>query len=467
MAARRSLLALAIALALAACSRAFDGRQRNAVVRSLVWVSAGRVSGDPRGSRVAALRRTSQRVNSVLPWWGLGTHRAPKPTMGARVGLLGLLAAAAVMVGCGAASSGEATDETPQAIVRSTTFVVDARPGEDVAVEADRLVFRRAGHEDLLARRAGEVVVCGAGEGFLRRVLGLHEDGDTIVVDTAQASLDDALEQGRVRARVLADEAGGLAPRGLTSGTVKLAVPPTHVPLGEHGSFDVVRGELDYTPELDVDLLVRRGAVERLKVVAGGSATASMRVRFDVHKKIGSTTGLWIRLDGPGTVVASLPAVHAVVWVGVVPVVVAVRVQLLLGHAFEIGGDASGELELELGAALRAGLSRENGEWQPIGASSFQLAPHGAVQSTAHAIAGDVTLTARVAVSFYEVAGPYVGIQAYAGIGHEHTAAGDDWFGQLGVRGVAGVQAGLFGNAVAGYQVDAFDRRVKVALTSR
>jgi hypothetical protein len=386
--------------------------------------------------------------------------------MGVRVRLAGAVAAVAVMAGCAAATPGDGSDASTEAIVRETTFVVEATPGDDVAVEADRLVFRHAGHEDLLQRHVGDVVACGGGDGFLRRVAGVHEDADTIVVDTSPASLEDAVEQGRVREHVIASAAGDLAPQGLMSGTVKLAVPPTHISLGEHGSLDVEQGELDYTPDLDVDLLVRHGAVERLKVVAGGAATASLHVKFDLHKQMGSATGLWVRLNGPGVVLAQLPAIHAVVWVGYVPVVVAVRTQLLLGHTLEVGGDASGELDLDLGAALRAGLARENGQWQAIGSGSFQIAPHGSVRSPTNAVAGDVTLTARVAVSFYEVAGPYVGLQAYAGIGHEQSPAGDDWFGQLGIRGVAGVEAGLFGKAVAGYQVDAFDRAVKVALTS-
>jgi hypothetical protein len=380
-----------------------------------------------------------------------------------RVALQALLAAAALLAGCSGASD-EPVDDTPEAIVRPTTFVVDAQPGDDVRIEPDRLVFRREGHTDLLTRHPGDVVASGAG--FLRRVVTIREDGDTIVLDTAPASIEDAIEQGRVRQHVLADPAGTLAPQGLTDGAVKLAVPATHLSLGSHGAIDVVQGELDYKPDLDLDLLVRHGSIERLKVVAGGAASASMRVRFDLHKDASVASGFWLRLGGPGIEIASLPPIHAIVWVGVVPVVVAVRMQLLLGYTFDVSGDARGELALDLGAAVRAGLSRENGEWQTIGASSFQVAPHGTVESPANLVVGDVTLTARVAVSFYELAGPYVGLQAYAGVGHQRTTAGEDWFGELGIRAIAGVEVGLFGKSAAGYQVDAFDRGVRIPLGS-
>lgn len=375
---------------------------------------------------------------------------------------LGLVASAALLAACGGGPD-EGAEEAIEAIVRPTTFVVDAKAGDDVEVKADRLVFRRAGHEDLLEHRAGDVVASSAG--FLRRVVAIRDEGDAIVVDTAPASIEDAIEQGRVRGHVVADQSGGLAPQGLTD-AVKLVVPPTHVPLGAAGSIDVVAGELDYKPELDVDLLVRRGAVQRLKVVAGGSATAKMRVRFDLHKDA-DAGGPWLHLDGKnGMELASVPAVRTIVWIGAVPVVITVRMQLLLDHEIDVSGDASGELALDLGAGLRAGIARENGEWQSIGSSNFHIAPQGTVSSPANTVAGNVTLQARVAVSFYELAGPYVGLEAYTGIGHESTPAGQNWFGQLGIRGLAGVEAGLFGKAVAGYQVQVFDRHVRVPLTS-
>jgi hypothetical protein len=378
-----------------------------------------------------------------------------------------MLAVPALLGACAAEPGEEDFDEASEAIVRSTTFVVDARPGHDGRVEPGRLVFRRAGHEDLFARRAGDVIASGAG--FLRRVRAVRGEGDSIVVDTAPASLEDAIEKGRVRKHVIADQGGSLAPRGFAPGAVKLGigVGPMRLSAGGSSSIDVLEADFDYTPDLDLDLLVRRGAVERLKVVAGGATSAKMRVRFDLHKDPSAGAGFTVRFGKSGVELASLPPIRTVAWIGYVPVVVAIKVGLNLDYAFDVAGDAKGELDLDLGGALRAGIARDNGEWQTIGSSSFHVAPHGEVESPANVVVGYVTLTAKAAVSIYEVAGPYVGIQAYAGVGRERTPSADTWFGELGVRGVAGVEAGLFHDRLSvAYQVKAFDRSIRVPLST-
>src|SRR4051794_3159431 len=79
-----------------------------------------------------------------------------------------------------------------------TTYVIDLEPGTDFAVTEDALVFPAAGNEALRGRAVGDIVVCGHGAGFVRRVLGVTEADGAITVATEAATLADAIEDGTV-----------------------------------------------------------------------------------------------------------------------------------------------------------------------------------------------------------------------------------------------------------------------------
>jgi hypothetical protein len=66
-------------------------------------------------------------------------------------------------------------------------------------------------------------------------------------------------------------------------------------------------------------------------------------------------------------------------------------------------------------------------------------------------------------LTLYDVAGPYVALQAYAGILRDDHDGRAEWVGQVGLRGLVGAEAGLW-SAVASYQATPFDLSRKVPL---
>ena len=148
---------------------------------------------------------------------------------------------------------------------------------------------------------------------------------------------------------------------------------------------------------------------------------------------------------------------YAVFWAGYVPVVVAVRARLLANWGLDVGGDVFGEESVRAAGSLSAGREYANGGWRNISSRSFSVRADGQPTVVSHSLAGQVILTARLDVSFYEVAGPYIGLQAYTGVGHEGSAAGQAWFTEVGLRGIAGAQVAVFGKALVGYESVLFD----------
>ncbi|HSO37756.1 MAG TPA: hypothetical protein VLT33_34755 [Labilithrix sp.] len=385
-----------------------------------------------------------------------------------RISMATVASALACVLGVGAAACAapaeeEAVDDDVAAVVRPRTVVVSATPGDDVRVEPDRLVFRRVGHEDLLARRPDDVLVCGTGDGFLRRVRSVHGADGAIVVETSPASFDDAIEQGRVRKRLAAGGGSTLATEDLGQSPPETALVPERF-TGEAGGVELVEGHFSYHPDIDVDLLVRGGEVKSARVLASGTASAGMKVRFDLHRPGALPIGSFVRIGEPGWKLASLPPYRTVAWVGQVPVIVVVRVELLLGYLLQIGGDVRGEVALDVAASLAAGLELRDGAWRSLGSSTLDMKPGAHVDVTRRVLAGDVTLTAQLSVSFYDLAGPTVALQAYAGIGHEGGAGHDEWFGQVGLRSLVGVEVAIFGTAVGGYRASPFDRQRRISL---
>lgn len=385
--------------------------------------------------------------------------------MPARRWILALATTSIACVACAARPDDDVGEEVAP-IVSSRVSVVGGAPGDEVRVEPERLVFRRTGHEDLLARRAGDVLASADGDGFLRRVRGVRAEGDDLVVDTEPAGLGDALQQGRVRQRFV----GTTDPSsvGVQGGFGSLLQVPLagRLTMGSTGSIDVTEGHLAFDPDVDVDLAVKNGSVERARFIVSGKADASLHARFDIRRPSHVVDGGFVRLNEPGWTLASAPPVRRVVFVGWLPVLVVLRLDVLLEYAVEISGDVSGDLDLGAATTLRGGIELRDGRWRTVGEGTFSLAHDNQLVVSRRVLGGDLVLSTRLSVQLYDVAGPYVTLDAYGGAAQSTSGDASSWYARAGVRSRAGVEANVFGPVVLGYQAALFDRSVRVPLLS-
>jgi hypothetical protein len=170
-----------------------------------------------------------------------------------------------------------------------------------------------------------------------------------------------------------------------------------------------------------------------------------------------------VRFSEPGKVIAQAPEKFVLLWVGGVPVVAVVKVQLLLGWLLEVGGEVSGESTFSAHGNVSAGLSYD-GAWHDLSTSTLSVSALGPATFASTSFGGDVTLSARLTVSFYDLAGPWVELQGYTGVGRETKGSDADIYGELGLRGMAGVEAAPFGKLVVGYQSVLFDKGIHVPI---
>jgi hypothetical protein len=372
-----------------------------------------------------------------------------------------VLMSGACVVACAAepASSNEATGADLAPIVQAQVHVIDGEPGKELDVQPDRVSAPVAQFGAIAAYAPGDVIVSGRAAGLLRRVRATRIEGDRVVVDTDVASLEDLFQQVHLRGSLAepppAPVAAGLAPRGVFLELPAMQIAHARIPVGEGGSeIEIVEGSFALQPKLDLDLKMRGGKLDHLQVVASGTTQTKLRVRYDLHHVSGQS-GTLRRSDG--IPVAESAPYYAVFWAGAVPVVVAVRARLLAGFKLAVSGEVSGEESVTAKGSVTAGLEYENGGWRNVSSNGVSISAEGRPTVVSHQISGDVTLTARLDVSFYDLAGPYVGVQAYTGVGHEGTDDVSGWFAEIGLRGIAGAQVSVFGKRVAAYDAVLFD----------
>lgn len=376
----------------------------------------------------------------------------------------------AVAVGCSADTPHEESAENVEAIVEGTPHVIDVEPGVDVEVRDDALVFPEPLRPDVGALGPGDVVVSGRGAGFLRRIRSLTHDNGKAVVTTEPAALTDVFRQARINGTSTTPIAprSAVAPQSFSLPLPVIGIRGLRVPLNGQGSeITIEEGSFDLTPAIDYDLVLRDRAIDRMKFVVSGQAKAKLRVKYHLQKPPYVGTGVMARFGEPGIRVAEGPTHYSLVWIGGIPVVLVVKTELLLGYLLQVGGDVSGELSFSSNGDVAVGASYD-GEWHNQTSSTVSFALDGDPNFASATLGGDVTLSARLSLSFYDLGGPWVELQGYGGIGRESGAAAQighaDVFAELGLRGLVGVEVAPFGRLVVGYQAMLFDKNQHLPL---
>jgi len=133
---------------------------------------------------------------------------------------IGSVMCALLVAGCAGGDGGEdAGDGDGGVVVEQTVVITDV---DDVIVEADRILFPRATHADVLGRKPGEFLVGDRAnadlvaqknpDGFLRRIVSVGEAGDYIVVETELAFISDIVAEGTFTETIEPVQLGDLPP---------------------------------------------------------------------------------------------------------------------------------------------------------------------------------------------------------------------------------------------------------------
>jgi len=391
-----------------------------------------------------------------------------------------------LLAGCGGdGSSSRPSGLQPlQPVISSRVTVVGGADADDAIVEPDRLLFPRAGHDALLARKPGDILVgrrqstLGGKNpyGFLRKVESVAQSGDQIIVSTSHATLEDAIEQGeaslvqsvelpsRFDGSAVAPNAShpfpGLTAQGgggLAGGELDVSGKLLDGMIGGGLTVSVSRGKFAFDPDVDFGIQIKSFKVQEFHAIVSGDLAVELALTLESSLSTSKTwEGEFFKVSHP------LPPLM----IGPVPVEVTMEFTVSGGAEVEVAGAQS----VEAGAGVKSGVKlggryQRGVGWSKVSESAFDLYPIGPniEDKVELSLKGFVP---KVAITFllYDTVGPGIEVDPYAKL----TVRANQpcpWNLSAGVEGLfsAKAQIPVIGYTLAETDINLFDENAEIA----
>ena len=294
--------------------------------------------------------------------------------------------------------------------------------------------------------KAGDVIVSGVGEGFLRKVTAVHVTDQEIAVETADATLEDAIERGTLLlSEQGASAAGTLSAQDLTAADVTCIID-----------------ELKCSFPINVDL----GDGVKITGFASFDADADIDVSFDwwhvgeirsVFTLSGETTlTAIVGRNFSGTAKTTVPVLKTtkIFFIGVVPTVVSLDLSLEVGVTGSAKAGLESTVSIDNTFAVGGHYLRDQ-DWSAINDYSRTLnhsEPSFSLEADAKAYVKPV-LNMKVDA----VAGPYFDVEGFlkARVAPLETPW---WTLKAGIGAEAGFRAGAFGLSVVDFTLPLWEQ---------
>ncbi|CAN5648493.1 hypothetical protein BH11MYX1_BH11MYX1_21410 [soil metagenome] len=317
-----------------------------------------------------------------------------------------------------------------------------------VQVEPNRLTLPRAGNDALLESQAGDILVSGQGAGFLRKVKTVAVSGDDLVIETDQAAMTDAINEAEY-AEVIHDAKWDVA--GPHFAGVQVGFGNVDVQGNGGAHLKMTRGSVGFSPTLDLAMKMHWAHISQFDLVAQGAFDAELGFHLETTgaAELHYTKDLW-----------ESPAMTFYQQIGIVPVVEVVQVHV----ALEVDIATEGKTSLDVGASahsqLAVGARYRNGHWTRVNDHTLVLRTDAPVLTTTNGVEVTVKVPVELSVSFYDLAGPSVGLEPYVKAAYV-PSEGPRVVASWGTEGVFAGTVNLLGTGddsrVLGFEESLFD----------
>ncbi|MCX5745187.1 MAG: hypothetical protein NT062_22095 [Proteobacteria bacterium] len=271
----------------------------------------------------------------------------------------------------------------------------------DLVVTDATVTAPRAGNEALRDHAAGDLIVARTGDGLLRSIVAIHDGDEGFLIDTAPATLGDAVIDGDVAAQLALSD-GKADTYGL--GRIDVDVGARTLWHNDRFTMTLNHAALHATPTLELDVSLRDRALDRFDAVLRGELDAALDVDIDARA---------------GTVYPSIPlwtSAPAVFYqqIGWLPVVETVTLTVGVRFDTTARGDAHVRVQGAAHLALAGGIRYAAGDgFTPVAEFDHELTGALATGLRIDSIDVRAYLYTQVDVKFYGVAGPFVNVGPY------------------------------------------------------
>lgn len=298
--------------------------------------------------------------------------------------------------------------------------------------------------------------VDGAPGGFLRVVSGVTENGAGVVVETVDATIEDAIQDGAVSVQIPLSQ-DDIQESSLTEGVELVMLPAgadqlsftyliDRVLYEENGAQIIAKGSLSFKQDFNFDISIRRWKLQNLSFYITAEETAQLSIESTLSKEAEGKIELATHKFKPITL-----------WIGIVPVVLTPELTVYVGFNGEVSvGVTTGVTQV---ATAKAGLMYGNSRWSPIYGfdNDFDYTPP--------TLTGDLSLKGFVgvelALKLYGAAGVKAKAQAYLLL-----EAGLDrvpwWELYIGFEVLVGVEFEVLSRTIVEYEFTVIDYKLSL-----
>jgi hypothetical protein len=378
--------------------------------------------------------------------------------------LAALVTATLVTPACGS----QADDEP---VVADNVFVLPDDLAKAATVEPGRLSFPLPQADDLRARHAGDVLVSGYADGFLRRVKSIAIRPDAIVFEAPQAELTDAIVNGALDTTLVPAQ-GALRAQALRPQDFRVEdradLPTIDVNVDGNVLFEdkgkglriaLSKASLALHPSIAFGFGIQDGKVTAMHAVANGD--------FDAHVTVEASVEEALTRTGTTTIWTTPTPLRFVQLVGFVPVVEVVTISVDATYTLE----ASGKIKASAGASFSRrgsfGVDYAQNKFSVSGeAGDPKITADGPSLEGSATLSAHVELTPRIEVKLYGVAGPTLTAGPSATLSQNVVGSADlascslqlPYSLEAAVRAKVGVDAAVFGHTLATFETTIYER---------
>lgn len=258
----------------------------------------------------------------------------------------------------------------PEIVIPATTKILDPETEASLVEVTDEGTFIFTKSTTFLSRlNVGDVLVCGVSPltpyGLLRKVEVIRTENGQVIVETSQATLEDAIETGTI------EFTGVLTPEGvvITSGLNKFDFLSTTESAGnfyinkEIAKFDGVWTEstISFYPQIEFKAKIKKFTLKELRFIVKVSHTTEVRLGCEATTPaFNKKKDIWKRMLPPKTILVPVPGLpHPLPLVFTPVVTVSVGV---------IGNGMAGlTTSVTQKGTVETGLIYDGSRWHPIG----------------------------------------------------------------------------------------------------
>ena len=309
--------------------------------------------------------------------------------------------------------------------------ITDDVQGALISDERGVLRFDKARVVDVADVAVGDVVISGVGEGFLREVVQVRTEGNTLVLETRPAKLTDAIDTASfAMSTAMAGEPWDMGDGVLASNDVETRHDALTASLDLSGIVlyrdrvggadivvDIPDGHISFEPSVDVDISIRGRRLESIRAVASGTLSAEVNIRVQATGNFAHSNEVELTRLRRRKVVTQ--------WVGWVPVVEVITVRYFVGYEADVEGGVTAQGGARAWGTIRAGGEYRGGRLRGISGvrTGFHLTEPEWEQWAEGSVRGYVR--PQIDIAIYGVAGPGISVETWLQLSGEQRATAE------------------------------------------